>query len=69
MAADGVPLRLRFNGAWQDVTLVQHPWRIDQHWWRSEPVRRDYYRVTPEDGSPLTLYHDLVSDEWLRQEY
>lgn len=65
---DGVPLRVRL-GTWQDVTLVRRPWRIDQHWWRSEPVRRDYYRVAPEDGPPLTLYHDLVSGGWFRQEY
>ena len=65
----GVPLRLKLAGAWQDVTLVRRPWRIDQLWWRGEPVRRDYYRVAAEDGPPLTLYHDLISGEWFRQEY
>jgi hypothetical protein len=28
-----------------------------------------YYRVAPEDGPPLTIYHDLVSGSWFRQEY
>lgn len=66
---DGAPLRLRLYGLWQDVKLVRRPWRIDQHWWRSDPVSRVYYRVAPEDGAPLTLYHDVMSGEWARQEY
>ena len=56
-------------GAWQDVSLARGMWRVEQHWWRGEPVRRDYYRVAPQDGPQLTLYHDLVSGEWFRQEY
>ena len=66
---DGVPLCLKLRGVWQDVTLLRRPWRIDQQWWRAEPVRRDYFRVAPEDGPPLTLYHDALSGEWYRQEY
>jgi len=62
-------VRLRLYGLWQDVKLVRRPWRIGQHWWRSDPVSRVYYRVAPEDGAPLTLYHDLISGEWARQEY
>ena len=36
---------------------------------RTDAIRRDYFRVAPEDGPPLTVYHDLISDEWARQEY
>ena len=67
--AEGAPLRVRLNGAWLDVSLVRRPWRIDQHWWRAEPVSRLYYRVAPEDNAPLTVYRDLVTGEWARQEY
>jgi len=67
--ADGVPLRLRLGGAWHDVSLVRHPWRIDQNWWRGEPMSRMYYRIAPTDGPPLTVYCDLASGEWFRQEY
>lgn len=65
----GVPLRVRLHGAWQPVSLARSPWRIDQGWWRGEAVRRDYYRVAPEDGPPFTVYRDLLSGEWARQEY
>ena len=68
-SASGEPLRVRLGSAWQDVSPVRAVWRLDQHWWRSEPVRRDYYRVAAEDGPQVTLYHDLVSDAWFRQEY
>jgi hypothetical protein len=68
-AADGTPLRLKLGGAWQDVTPARGMWRVEQHWWRGEPVRRDYYRVAPQDGPQLTLYHDRVSGKWFRQEY
>jgi hypothetical protein len=67
--ADGLPTRLRLAGVWQDVSLVRRPWRIDQHWWRSEPIGRDYYRVAPEDGPALTIYRDHLSGGWSRQEY
>jgi hypothetical protein len=66
--AAGAPSRVRFGALWEDVTPSRRPWRIDQHWWR-EPVQRDYFRVAPEDGPPLTLYRDLVAGEWFRQEY
>jgi len=66
---DGAPLRVRLAGRWQDVALVRRPWRIDQHWWRGEPVSRLYFRVAPEDGPPLTVYHDLARGGWFRQEY
>jgi hypothetical protein len=66
---EGVPLRLRLGGVWQGVTLIRRSWRIDQQWWRGEPVHRDYYHVAPQEGSPLSLYHDIVNGDWFRQEY
>jgi hypothetical protein len=67
--ADGLPTRLRLGGVWRDVSLVRRPWRIDQHWWRGEPIKRDYYRIAPEDGPALTIYRDRLSGGWSRQEY
>jgi hypothetical protein len=65
-----VPLRLRLDGSvWRDVALVRRAWRIDQHWWRADPVRRDYFRVAAEDSPPVTIYRDLNTGAWSRQEY
>ena len=69
VSAEDVPLRLRFGGVWQEVTPVRPSWRIDQYWWRSLPIGRIYYRVTPADGPALTVYRDLINGEWFRQEY
>lgn len=66
---EGVPLRLRVGSAWQQVTLIRSAWRVDQQWWRGEEISRVYCRVAPEDGPPLTLYRDLATGEWYRQEY
>ncbi len=68
-SADDVPLRLSFGGAWQEAVMARQPWRIDQQWWRDTEVSRVYFRVTPEDRPTLTIYHDLISGEWFRQEY
>lgn len=65
----GRPLRLLLASVWQEVALVREPWRIDQQWWRGTPVSRVYYRVAAADGPPLTIYQDLLSGEWWRQEY
>lgn len=55
---------------WQPVSLLRRPWRIDQLWWRpGGAVSRRYYRVAPENGPPLTLYQDLLTGLWYRQEY
>jgi hypothetical protein len=51
------------------VSLIRRPWRIDQHWWRDVAVSRLYYRVASDDSPPLTIYRDLISGDWFRQEY
>ena len=66
---EGAPLRLRRGSVWLDVSLIRRPWRIDQHWWRDVAVSRLYYRVASDDSPPLTIYRDLISGDWFRQEY
>jgi hypothetical protein len=67
--SDGLPVRVLLIGKWQDVELARKPWRIDQHWWREDRVLRDYFRVMPSDSPALTIYHDLIRDEWARQQF
>ena len=66
---DGMPRRLWIGGAWQEVAPVRRSWLLDQHWWRDDRIRRRYHRVALPDGPPLTIYEDLVTGEWFRQEY
>jgi hypothetical protein len=60
---------LRTHATWQDVRIVRSAWRIDQHWWRTSSVSRIYYRITTEASPVLTIYRDLQTGTWSRQEY
>ncbi len=44
-------------------------WRIDDEWWRREPVSRLYYSVHLVSGHRLVLYKDLINSCWCRQSY
>ena len=44
-------------------------WRIDDEWWRERAVSRLYYSLLLEGGRTVTVYRDLVSGRWARQDY
>ena len=50
------------------VAAVQDRWRIDDEWWRKE-VSRLYFSLLLEDGRVVTVYHDLLKDQWRRQNW
>jgi hypothetical protein len=49
------------------IAAVQDRWRIDDEWWREHPIARIYYALVLDDGTLLTVYHDLASDTWFEQ--
>lgn len=49
------------------IVAIQDRWRIDDEWWREHPISRMYYEVVLDDGSLLTMYQDLIADEWFEQ--
>ena len=51
----------------QAIAAVIDRWRIDDEWWRSEPVSRFYYTVLLASGQKVTVYKDLVAGGWFRQ--
>jgi len=51
----------------RSIAAVQDRWRIDDEWWREHPVSRMYYAVVLDDGTLLTMYHDLLADAWFEQ--
>ena len=55
-----------FNSA---VASIEDRWRIDDEWWRSEPVSRLYYSVRLASGQRLVIYRDLISGRWYKQTY
>jgi hypothetical protein len=53
----------------QVVAAIDDRWRIDDEWWRREPVSRLYYAVLLASGQRLVLYKNLTNDCWYRQSY
>ena len=64
----GWPVAVRVGRRWLAAQVVDR-WRIDDEWWRGEPVRRMYFRASLEDGRAMTLYQDLGDQRWYRQGY
>ena len=74
------PLRVQTDAAGRIVSLwrqgrltprtiaaVQDRWRIDDEWWREHAFARMYYELVLDDGTRLTVYHDLATDAWFEQ--
>jgi len=53
----------------QRIESVEDRWRLDDEWWRIEPVSRIYYTVRLASGQKLVIYKDLISGTWYRQSY
>lgn len=66
--ASGLPLAVRMPRR-QAVITIEDRWRIDDEWWRKEPVARLYYNVLLTSGQRLVLYKDLVTGGWYQQDY
>jgi hypothetical protein len=64
----GFPVAVREKRR-QAVAAVEDRWRIDDEWWRAEPVTRLYYTVRFTSGQRLVLYKDLHDSCWYKQAY
>jgi hypothetical protein len=51
----------------RSIAAIQDRWRIDDEWWRDHRVSRMYFEVLLDDGTLLTMYHDLLADAWFEQ--
>ena len=49
------------------IAAIQDQWRIDDEWWREHAIARLYYELLLDDGTLLTVYHDLTTDAWFEQ--
>ncbi|MBI4282176.1 MAG: hypothetical protein HY672_01645 [Chloroflexi bacterium] len=64
---DGTPAELRLRGKWLKVESVDDRWRIDDEWWRDEPVSRMYFTCAADRGIRVTVFQDLVTKQWYGQ--
>jgi hypothetical protein len=66
--AAGLPIALKKKRR-QVIAAIDDRWRIDDEWWRQEPVVRLYYAVRLASGERLVLYRDMVNGGWYQQGY
>jgi hypothetical protein len=51
------------------VEAVLESWRLDDEWWREQPLSRLYLRLLLKDGRTVTVYQNLVTGRWAKQAY
>mgnify|MGYP001216044698 FL=1 len=64
--AAGLPAVLKGRRR-QKIIRIEDRWRIDDEWWRSEPVTRFYYAVLLVSGQKVVIYKNLAKNTWHRQ--
>ena len=67
-SSSGIPVAVKTTRR-QRIIAVEDRWRIDDEWWRSEPVSRLYYAVILASGQRLVLSKNLIDKRWYRQTY
>jgi hypothetical protein len=55
---------VRLGRRWVPVT-VEDRWKIDEEWWREEPILRTYFLL--EGSISLVVFKDLLSSKWSYQ--
>jgi hypothetical protein len=65
----GLPAAVLLRERWRRVERVEEVWRVDDGWWRPEPVARTYLRLALDGGQVLVLYRDEVRGGWWTQRY
>ena len=66
--AQGIPTAVLIDRHWRSVLEIGDAWRIDDEWWRAQPVSRLYYRVDLAGLGGAVLYIDLKTSMWFRQQ-
>ena len=51
----------------REIAAIEDRWRIDDEWWRSQPVSRIYFKARLASEQKLLLYKDLITGCWYRQ--
>lgn len=65
----GMPAEVLFKGSWRRCARTEEVWRVEDGWWRPNPVKRTYFRLTLEEDLQLTVYLDHLAAAWSIQRY
>jgi hypothetical protein len=53
----------------QVIVSIDDRWRIDDEWWRVEPLSRMYFAIMLASGQKLVVFKNLINNRWYRQSY
>ena len=72
--ANGRPLQVVLGRKRLTVASVEDAWRVEDEWWRDQPVLRTYFEAVLEDGRKVTLFLDMAGEDaaggqWYAQNY
>ena len=62
-----LPVMVKTASRLVGIQAIDDRWRLDDEWWRSEPVSRLYYAVLLASGQKVVLYKDFINQHWYRQ--
>ena len=65
---DGRPAAIWLKRRRRRVVSIVNMWRIDEEWWR-KPISRLYFLIELENSARITVFQDLVSGQWYRQNW
>jgi hypothetical protein len=68
IAPKGAPKAVKFRNRLLQVNEILNTWRIDDEWWR-KPISRLYYQLEFISGSRFTVFQDLITGRWHRQNW
>ncbi len=61
------PVSITLRGRRLKVASIEDKWEIADEWWRPKPLHRAYYAAIVENGTKITVFHDLVGGGWWGQ--
>ena len=65
---DGRPLHVTLPDRNPQVVIgLVKSWRVDEEWWREQPINRIYWQCVLANGQFLTIFNDLSDGSWWRQ--
>lgn len=64
----GFPEHITINNQILYASLEDR-WRIDDEWWRMNPISRMYFDCILIDGRHITVFKDLINGGWFQQRY
>jgi hypothetical protein len=53
----------------QVIVFIDDRWRIDDEWWRVEPLSRMYFGIMLASGQKLVVFKNLIDNRWYLQSY